>query len=282
MKGSIILISSILGFLSFFIVLFRKKVRCIKCVNIYLSLILFFGATRLLIDSFLYFNNSNNHPLFILSDISFVNIGTTSAVFYFLSLIHDKKNYFKKYLITIGIILILFFTLYISYYTNDKSDFLFLVFKVVLHLYAISCFFYCFYLGYVYLWKIKSNISTINKRDLIVKNWTKYILFCFFLILIIRLIKFNELYDLKGYDTILISFIWMSAFLIIILKQELLYGLDYLRVIIENVEANQANQDVVILNEIWELQKEVQEVTTIKDLNLKEFITPKITSYIKK
>lgn len=285
MKVSIILLSAFLGYLSFFIILFRKKERCIKCVNIYLSLIMFFGATRLLINSFLFYINSNNSPQLILSDISFVCIGTTSAVFYFLSLIQHKKSYFKKYLIITGAILILFFTLSISYLTNNRDFLILLVLKVALHIYAISCFIYCFYLGYFYLWKIKSNIKAINKRDIIIKNWTKFILCNFLLIVIIRITKFNVLYDLKGYDTVLIAIIWMISFLVIIIKQELLYGFDYLRVIVENVEANQANQanqDIILLPEIWELQKEVQEVSTIKDINLKEFINDKILSYIKK
>lgn len=283
---AIFFVSAFAGFLSFYIIICRNKEKCIRCVNRYLALIILFGAIRMLYNGLQYYFVSlqQNIDLKVMVDIGYANIGPTACVFYFSNLFHYKKTAFNKYIILNAILVCLFV---IAYYLSvyDKYNQSLIILKSLLHLYALGCLIYIAYLGYFRIWRIKSNITSLNDRDLVLKKWTIFMTCSFFALLAVRILKIQELYFFKDHDSILIAIIWLLSFTTIILKPELLYGFDYLRAKTEAAVFNDINhleEGIILLNEIWELNKETQEVVTDKDVNLKRYINSYLTSYVQK
>ena len=279
--GILFFLASFTGFLSFFIIKLRNKERCIKCVNIYLGILILCASIRLFADGlFTTYTLSFHNEIIIIIDLFFASIGTVSCVFYFLSLIHLKKVYTKNFLA----ILFSFFCLCVLLYMlqiHQNFNWLFQIIKLTIHLSAIICLIYIIYLVYFYIWKINSDIEKVKGQNLVIKKWTVFISVCFFLILLIRILFINKSCAIIGADSYLITGIWLTAFVIIIIKQEILYGFDYLRIVIETVENNQKeNIEEVAFKKIWEIESQVKDVETEKDLSLKNIVSPNLKEYI--
>jgi AraC-like DNA-binding protein len=164
---------------------------------------------------------------------------------------------------------------------HQNFNWLFQIIKLTIHLSAIICLIYIIYLVYFYIWKINSDIEKVKGQNLVIKKWTVFISVCFFLILLIRILFINKSCAIIGADSYLITGIWLTAFVIIIIKQEILYGFDYLRIVIETVENNQKeNIEEVAFKKIWEIESQVKDVETEKDLSLKNIVSPNLKEYI--
>ena len=218
----------------------------------------------------------------VIIDLFFASIGTVACVFYFLSLIHSKKVYVKKFLT----ILFSFIFLCVILYTlqiHQNFNWLFKIIKLTIHLSAIICLIYTSYLVYFHIWKINSDIEKVKRRNLVIKKWTLFINTCFFLILLIRLLFINKSCETIGADSYLITTIWLIAFITIIIKQEILYGFDYLRIVIETAENNQKEnkkEEEVALKKLWEIENQVKDVEAERDLSLKNIVAPNLKEHI--
>ena len=281
------LLSTFLGILTIFILLFRNRENCIKCVNKYLILIIILITSRHLVYTTYFFREHLIINSTIVKEIDLLSFLYLPILIYYytITITSSSTKIPKKFFLFLIIPTLSFFILVLNQFYFKSNTIKFILFSINI----ISVLFFSgftTYLHYKHIWIVKSEVSVINKHLKIIKQWSffiigiwKFILF-FFLFIIIKESKLvlNSDTEFAHLDYIWIfPVLWISFFVYIIARPEILYGVNYLKHINEDVEINK-----ITFKEIWKIVNTTQPPINQKDIALYHKIKPIISDYIHK
>ena len=277
LSNTILLITSILGFLSTALILIKNKSNGNSLINKYLIIITANVAIR-----FLFHWLSESYPeihigkLITIIDVSFVML-IPCYYLYFQNIIYEKK--FELSNLFHFILPLILGGIFIS---NRFAPFS----MIELHLklfFALAIIFYVFYaiIGFIMLykhvWRRKTQIKVIQKQNEQIKNWCLFLYFSFILIFIIRLVNgilSPKIGNLGNNNLWMPALVWIAIFVKIILSPEILFGYDLLNKTINNAT------EKIVLNTVWQIEGTSMPLTSNKDKKLEGKMKPLLTVYL--
>lgn len=272
------IITALFGFLTIIITLlsFREN----RMMNFYLTLIFVLISFRFLLNGFFPFGYLSFLKEYYINYSKFLILIIPSFYLYFKNLIADEKLFIKTDLAHF-IFPVVFLTLNIFIVsTNDLLPALFYFSCYsVLFLYNIVYCILAYHLLNENVWTKKGAVTTMNKHNKLIQNWTLFL----FIILIINLIKlFTVLFVEEDYQQAFVAgdrfqwvgaIIWILTFFKVLISPEILYGYPTINEVIK-----EPNSPISLDNDwIMEFNKESK---NSQDNKLKEKIDKNIVLYI--
>ena len=281
------LLSTFLGILSIFLLLFRNRSNCIKCVNKFLIIILLFITSRHFCYTILLFNNQNDTGSIIIKEfdlLAFLFLPTL-IYYYIITITTSSTGISRKNFLFLILPTLSFFILVSNQFYFHLNAIKLIVFPInMANTFFIS--FLILYLQYKKIWFVDSEISAINNHLKIIKQWSIFIssiwFTLFFLHILILFVNSHLVletnFEFSKLDYIWIfPALWIMFFVYIIARPEILYGINFLKHINEDVEINK-----ITFKEIWKIDDAIHPVILQKDIALHDKIKPIITDYIHK
>ena len=281
------LLSTFLGILSIFILLFRNRENCIKCVNKYLILIIIFITSRHLIYTTFFFRDQLILNSTIVKEFDLLTFLYLPILIYYytITITTSSTKIPKKNFLFLIIPTLSFFVLMLNQFYFNSNTIKFILCPInmtsLLFFSILSIF-----LHYKHIWIIKSEVSAINNHLKIIKQWSFFIvgiwifILIFFLIIILNssklMLNSNSEFFNQGYVWIF-PVLWICFFVYIIARPEILYGINFLKHLNEDVEINK-----ITFKEIWKIDKTLHPTILQKDIALNQKIMPLISDYIHK
>lgn len=281
------LLSTFLGLLSIFLLVFRNRKNCIKCVNKFLIIILSIITLRHLIYTIsLYQNNILFYSLMIkeLDLLTFFFLPVL-IYFYIITIVNSSKNIPKKNYLFLIIPTLSFIILILNQFYFNLITIKLIVFPINL---VSAIFFSCLiiYLQFTKIWSVNSEVSAINKHLKIIKQWSFFITSVWNTVLIVFIVVmftgqkliFKQNFEFSKLNYIWVfPTLWISFFVYIIARPEILYGINFLKHINEDVEINK-----ITFKELWKIDNTIHPIIQEKDIALQQKIMPIISDYIHK
>jgi hypothetical protein len=232
LDNAILLITSILGFLSTALILTKSSRKESTLINKYLIFITANTSIR-----FLFHWISESYPelnikeIITIIDVSFIMV-IPCYYLYFQNIIYEKK--FELSNLFHLVVPVVLGGVFISnrYAPSSRVELYFKLF------FALAILFYIFYavagfvMLYKHVWHRKSEIKVIQKQNEQIKNWSLFLYFSFVLIFIIRLVNgliSNKIGNLGNNNLWMPALVWIAIFVKIIWSPEVLFGYDILR-----------------------------------------------------
>lgn len=281
------LLSTFLGLLSIFLLVFRNRTNCIKCVNKFLIIILIIITLRHLIYTISLYQNNILFYSLIIKELDLLNFFFLPILMYFYiitittsSVIIPKKNYLFFIIPTLSFVALLLNQFYFHLITIKL-----IVFPINL----VSAIFFSYliiYLQFKKIWSVKSEVSAINKHLKIIRQWSFFITSVWITVLIVFIVlmfmsqklifKHNFEFSKLNYIWVFPT-LWISFFVYIIARPEIIYGINFLKHINEDIEINK-----ITFKEIWKIENTIHPTIQQKDISLQQKIMPIISDYIHK
>ncbi len=277
LSNTILLITSILGFLSTALILIKNKSNGNSLINKYLIIITANVAIR-----FLFHWISESYPemhigkLITIIDVSFVML-IPCYYLYFQNIIYEKKFELSNLMHFIfPLVLGSIFISNIFNSTTIKELFLKLFF-------VLAVIFYIFYaiIGFIMLykhvWRRTTHIKIIQKQNDQIKNWCLFLYCSFVLIFIIRLVNIiiaHKIGNVSNDNLWMPALVWIAIFVKIILSPEILFGYDIL-----NKTINSTTEKMV-LNSVWNIEGTSLPISSNKDKKLEEKMKSLLMVYL--
>ena len=276
LSNAILLIASILGFLSTVLIL-MKNTQGSSLINKYLIIITSNVAIR-----FLFHWISESYPemhigkLIAIIDVSFVML-IPCYYLYFQNIIYERK--FEVFNLFHFIAPSLLGGLFISksFAPSDMTDLYLKLFLILGILFYIFYAIMGFKLLYKHVWRRKTQIKIIQKQNVQINNWSLFLYFSFVLILIVRLVNgiiSHKIGNLSNNLLWMPALVWIAIFVKIILSPEILFGYDIL-----NKTINSSTKKLV-LNSIWNIEGTSVPITSNKDKKLEEKMKSLLIVYL--
>ncbi len=278
MLSSIILfITAALGFLCTAFIFGEHKNREHSLINKYLIIITAANAVR-----FLFHGISEAYPEIEISKL--VNLMDVSILMllpchflYFQDIVYENKfkmgnllHFIAPFLL--GAIYITNFFVHPDKTVLFKKLFFFLGMLFYL-VYAIILF----VMLYKYVWTRKTDIKAVQKQNELIKNWSMFLYFSLFVILLIRVITSivsNEPGSFNNDYFWLVAIVWMGIFVKIMLTPKILYGYNFLNKTIDAFTEN------VVLSSVWLIEGTVLPITSERDKKIEEKMSSLLIQYI--
>jgi AraC-like DNA-binding protein len=277
LDNAILLITSILGFLSTALILTKSSRKESTLINKYLIFITANTSIR-----FLFHWISESYPelnikeIITIIDVSFIMV-IPCYYLYFQNIIYEKK--FELSNLFHLVVPVVLGGVFISnrYAPSSRVELYFKLF------FALAILFYIFYavagfvMLYKHVWHRKSEIKVIQKQNEQIKNWSLFLYFSFVLIFIIRLVNgliSNKIGNLGNNNLWMPALVWIAIFVKIIWSPEVLFGYDILNKTIN------AAADKMVLNSIWRLEGASLPISSQKDKKLEEKMKALLTGYL--
>jgi len=273
----ILFLCVILGFISIVIIYNNRVDKASPFINKYLIFLILNTSIRYIFH-FIYSINPSQLPYNILQIADSILLMSTPFFYlYFEDLIFEVK-YTKQKLLHFILPVVLIILMAISNIV-DKNQYLFVV-RIFIIIGILSVIFYLvlgFKLLYENVWFRKSDIKIVQEQNKLIRNWTLFLYFTFLSIFLFRFFLITIYYGTIAYNQNIIwvpATAWCIIFLKFILTPEIQYGYDFLK---QNIE--QATQQFV-LPQLWDTEKNIQEITLSRDVKLAEKINDNIKEYI--
>jgi AraC-like DNA-binding protein len=277
LNSIILLITAALGFLCTAFIFGEHKNREHSLINKYLIIIIAVNAIR-----FLFHGISEAYPvieiskLVTLMDVSIVML-LPCHFLYFQDIVYENK--FKMGNLLHFIAPFLLGAIYITnFFVNpDKIVLLKKMFFFVCILFYLIYAIIVFVMLYKYVWTRKSDIKAIQKQNELIKNWSMFLYFSFFVIVLIRVITSivsNKPGSFNNDYFWMVGIVWMWIFIKIILTPKILYGYNFLNKTID------AFTDNVVLSSVWLIEGTVLPITSERDQKIEEKINSLLIQYI--
>jgi len=205
--------------------------------------------------------------------------------YYIITITTSSPNIDKKYFLFLITPTISFVALLLNQFYFSLDIIKYIVFPINI----ASVLFFSFliiYLQYHKIWKVKSEVSAINNHLKVIKQWSYFITTIWVFILIVFIfillagskILFKPNFEFFRLDYIgFFPILWTSLFVYVIAKPEILYGVNFLKHLNEDVETNK-----ITFKQIWKIDGTIEALTQQKDIALNYKIMPIITDYIHK
>ena len=274
----ILFLCIILGFISVVIIYNKRVDKASPFINKYLIFLILNTSIRYIFH-FIYSIDSTLIPynVLLVAD-SILLMSTPFFYLYFEDLVFEEK-YTKQKLLHFILPVLLMILMATSNIVEQKNHLLFV--RIFIILGVISVLFYLtlgFILLYKNVWFRKSDIKIVQEQNKLIRNWTLFLYFTFLSIFLFRFFMITIYYGKIGYNQDVIwvpATVWCIIFLKFILTPEIQYGYDFLN---QNIE--QASNQLV-LPQLWETEKTIQEISLSRDVKLSEKINAHIKDYIR-
>jgi AraC-like DNA-binding protein len=279
LSNTILIITSILGFLSTALILIKNKSNDNSLINKYLIIITANVSIRFLFHWIsVSYPELNINKIITVIDVSFIML-IPCYYLYFQNIIYEKKFELSNlFHFIVPLILGALFT--VNCFMSSKMA------SLILKLFfVLAILFYIFYviIGFVMLfkhvWRRKTQIKIIQKQNEQIKNWCLFLYFSFVLIFTIRLANgliSNKIGNLGNNNLWMPALVWIAIFIKIILSPEILFGYDIL-----NKTINVASEKMV-LNSVWKIEDTLSPISSNKDKKLEAKMKSVLTEYLHK
>jgi AraC-like DNA-binding protein len=277
LSSVIFFITAALGFLCTAFIFGEHKNREHSLINKYLIIIIAVNAVR-----FLFHGISQAYPeieiskLVTMIDVSIIML-MPCYFLYFQDIVYENK--FKMGSLLHFIVPFLLGSVYIiKFFSNSGTTYLLekLFFSVGVLFYLIYATI-VFVMLYKYVWTRKTDIKAIQKQNELIKNWSIFLYFSFFVIVLIRVITSivsNEPGSFNNNYFWLVGIVWMGIFVKIILTPKILYGYNFLNKTIDAFTEN------VVLSSVWLIEGTVLPITSERDKKIEEKMSSLLIQYI--
>ena len=271
----LLLFTSLLGFITLFIILFGYKTN--KIINIYLVLIILLMSSRFLIIGINGITNTNFLQHIIKNINLFFIFSVPCFYLYFKNLTTSQKNFIIKDLYHFLIPLIFIIEGRFSIIENLLNIHFTLVYPFIL--YVIVANILIFLMLKKKIWNKKGYLEIVAKQNALIKGWSKYLYIALNLftlrLLISLLIENRDEGFISGLHGIWVtSIIWVFIFIKILTSPEILYGYSFLH------KKSKENENYITTNiSHWKVVSKVK-ITNVQDLQLSDKINPNIEKYI--
>lgn len=273
----ILFLCIILGFISVVIIYNKRVDKASPFINKYLIFLIINTSIRYIFH-FIYSINPTLIPynVLLVAD-SILLMSTPFFYLYFEDLVFEEK-YTKQKLLHFILPILLMILMATSNIVEQKNHLLFV--RIFIILGVISVLFYLtlgFILLYKNVWFRKSDIKIVQEQNKLIRNWTLFLYFTFLSIFLFRFFMITIYYGKIGYNQDVIwvpATVWCIIFLKFILTPEIQYGYDFL-----NQNIAQATKQFV-LPQLWQTEKNIQEISLSRDVKLSEKINTHIKDYI--
>lgn len=268
------LLTSLLGSIIVVIsLLYRNNIY----VNTYLSLYFFLGSLRFLMFALnsVIINEPN------IADYAFTTLAWPLLFLYFKSLSYNKqvinlKSDLKHLVLPIFLFILVCFKSYL------REDVVITLTKLGVPIVAIYTLGYCFWSYSLLknnLWKKKSTFKPLQKKDIAIRKWSKFLFFLFTLILIRFLVNpiINQEFKFFSTNNNFLAFgalMWIVVYVKLLTSPEFLFGYEVFQ-----DKINKYKIDFIVFDNQWN-KTITDEITNKKDLVLKETINSKYIEYI--
>jgi AraC-like DNA-binding protein len=165
----------------------------------------------------------------------------------------------------------------IGFANPDKADFYRKLFFFVAMLFYLIYAVLAFLLLYKHVWSRKSDINAIQKQNNLIKNWSLFVYFSYFLMFLIRFISgiiYHNPGNFNNSHLWMLALVWMGIFVKLIITPEILYGYNFL-----NKTIDVATKSVVLSN-VWLKESTAMPIASEKDKKLEEKIQSLLTNYL--
>ena len=268
------LLTSLLGSIIVVIsILYRNNIY----VNTYLSLYFFLGSLRFLMFALnsVIINEPN------IADYAFTTLAWPLLFLYFKSLSYNKqvinlKSDLKHLVLPIFLFILVCFKSYL------REDVVITLTKLGVPIVTIYTLGYCFWSYSLLknnLWKKKSTFKPLQKKDIAIRKWSKFLFFLFTLILIRFLVNpiINQEFKFFSTNNNFLAFgalMWIVVYVKLLTSPEFLFGYEVFQ-----DKINKYKIDFIVFDNQW--NKPITfEITNKKDLILKAIINSKYIDYI--
>jgi AraC-like DNA-binding protein len=173
------------------------------------------------------------------------------------------------------LLLLVFIIFFVPEKTPPPSPLSEKIFIVACFLFLFTYAFLCFITLYKNVWKRKSEIKTIQVQNVLINNWTSYMFVCIIVLALNRLISWIFL-DGMSIHIWITALLWVTIFIKIILRPEILYGFNLLT---DSIDKGTKN---IGLKPLWNVEKAIVPSNNDKDQKLAEKIKPLLTAYVNK
>ena len=268
------LLTSLLGSIIVVIsLLYRNNIY----VNTYLSLYFFLGSLRFLMFALnsVIINEPN------IADYAFTTLAWPLLFLYFKSLSYNKqvinlKSDLKHLVLPIFLFILVCFKSYL------REDVVITLTKLGVPIVTIYTLGYCFWSYSLLknnLWKKKNTFKPLQKKDIAIRKWSKFLFFLFTLILIRFLVNPIINQELKFFSTnnnflAFGALMWIVVYVKLLTSPEFLFGYEVFQ-----DKINKYKIDFIVFDNQWN-KTITDEITNKKDLVLKETINSKYIEYI--
>jgi AraC-like DNA-binding protein len=277
LSSNILLITAALGFLCTAFIFGEHKNQAHSLINKYLIIITTTNAVK-----FLFHGISHAYPeieiskLVTMMDVSIIML-MPCYFLYFQDIVYENK--FKMGNLLHFIVPFLLGAVYITilFASPDKTVFFKKLFFFVGILFYLIYATIVFVMLYKYVWTRKTDIKAIQKQNELIKNWSIFLYFSFFVIVLVRVItsivsdepgSFNNNYYW------IVGIVWMGIFIKIMLTPKILYGYNFLN---KKIDAFTEN---VVLSSVWLIEGTVSPITSEKDKKIEEKMNSLLIKYI--
>lgn len=276
MEKFLYLFTGLLGFIVFFVMVFRLKKN--HNTNAYFLIIIFLSNIRFIIYGLI---DTFPNLLTLQHEINIVLYLNASPLIYlyFKKLVNGSENFEKRnmlHLITpIFFFIIIWFNNHFRLLTHNEVSSLYIKGLIIIAiLYVIASY----KLLNNNVWKQNNDLLNINQKNKIFKQWT-IILFILFVLMFIRFLIIYVLNSLEINFFNRNQFLWISALICVGLylkmfqSPELIYGYHMYQ-----KKINEYKENTIVYKNIWITKK--PEITNIQDAILKEKMEINIVNYI--
>lgn len=266
------------SFLGLMVVLITILYRNNRYVNTYLSLYFFLGSVRFLVYALTDMVAIEKTPI---ADYAFTTLAWPLLFLYFKELTTNSHNLKLKSDIKHLVLPISFFIL-ICFKNFIKEEIATVLIKVGVPIVIIYTLGYCFW-SYIILkrvlWKKKNTSKPLDKQQVAIKKWSKFL----FIIVTLILYRFlaNPIINLQfkflNTDNNFLAFgalMWIVVYLKLLTSPEFLFGYEVFQ-----DKINKYKTDFFVFDNQWNITSS-NEITNKKDLVLKEILNGKYIEYI--
>jgi AraC-like DNA-binding protein len=273
----ILFLCIILGIISVIIIYNKRVDKSSPFINKYLIFLIISTSIRFAFHLIKSIDSSIIPYNFLIIVESIILISSPIFYLYFEDLIFELKYTNQKLLHFISPSLLVIFLIIANF--SDKNQHLFIG-RIIIIIGVLLLLFY-FVLGFKLLyknvWFRKSDIKIVQEQNKLIRNWTLFLYFAFLFIFLFRFFMITLFYGFIEYNQHVIwvpAAVWSCIFLTFIVTPEIQYGYDFLNEKIETVSNR------IILPELWDIDKIIQEITLSREVKLAEKINANIKEYI--
>jgi len=273
----IFLITAFLGFLCFAIIIGKNKNQEYSLINKYLVIIIAINAVRFLFHGLSIISPEIELRQF--ANLLDISIGLVMPCYYLYLQNIVYENRFKVSNLLHFVVPFLLASTYITI-TFASPNYVGLFRKLF---FFIGLLFYLIYsvlafvILYKYVWRRKSDINAIQKQNNVIKNWSLFVYFSYFLMFLIRLISgivSHQPGNFSNSHLWMLALVWLGIFMKLIITPEILYGYNFL-----NKTIDAATKSVVLVD-VWLIESTVMPIASEKDKKLEEKIQSLLTNYL--
>jgi AraC-like DNA-binding protein len=216
-----------------------------------------------------------------IADYAFTTLAWPLLFLYFKSLSYNKqvinlKSDLKHLVLPIFLFILVCFKSYL------REDVVITLTKLGVPIVAIYTLGYCFWSYSLLknnLWKKKSTFKPLQKKDIAIRKWSKFLFFLFTLILIRFLVNpiINQEFKFFSTNNNFLAFgalMWIVVYVKLLTSPEFLFGYEVFQ-----DKINKYKIDFIVFDNQWN-KTITDEITNKKDLVLKETINSKYIEYI--